>query len=58
MPEAAAAASPAPSASAEDFGAYPSLEVWLDKALQPDAPAGSTIEIGFTIWDSHGASSP
>lgn len=50
------AASAAPSASAEaDPGAYPSLEVWLDRALAPDAPAGTTIEIGLTIWDSHEA---
>ncbi len=50
------AASAAPSASAEaDSGAYPSLEVWLDRAPTPDAPARTTLEIGLTIWDSHAA---
>ncbi len=50
------AASAAPSASAEaDPGAYPNLEVWLDKAVTPDAAAGTTIAIGLTIWDSHEA---
>lgn len=49
---AAAAASAAPSASAAASGAFPNLEVWLDRALTPDAPAGSTIPVGLTIWDS------
>jgi MYXO-CTERM domain-containing protein len=51
-----AAASPAASASAEpDFGAYPNIEVWFDQAVPADARAGSKVEIGFTIWDSHQA---
>ena len=50
------AASPDPSASAEaDPGAYPNLEVWFDRAPTPDAPAGTTITVGLTIWDSHEA---
>jgi hypothetical protein len=53
---AASVASAVPSASAAaDLGAYPNLEAWLDQAPPPDAPAGTTIVIGLTIWDSHQA---
>ena len=54
--ESVRAASAAPSASAgTDAGAYPNLEAWVDQAPPPDAPAGSTILVGLTIWDSHQA---
>jgi hypothetical protein len=53
---AVAAASPAPSASAEAGpGAFPNLEVWLDRATRTDARPGSTIAVGLTIWDSQQA---
>lgn len=47
----ASAASAAPSAS-PDPGVFSNLEAWLDTALPSDAPAGSTIAVGLTIWDS------
>jgi MYXO-CTERM domain-containing protein len=52
---AVAAASPAPSASAPDYGAYPNIEVWFDNAFPSEAPAGTTIQVGFTIWNSQQA---
>jgi hypothetical protein len=48
------AASAAPSED-PNAGAYPTLEAWLDRAPPPDARAGSTIEVGLTIWDSRQA---
>src|SRR5258706_2170755 len=51
----AAAASPAPSASPPAESAFTNFEAWLDHAPPPDAPAGSTITVGLTIWDSQQA---
>jgi hypothetical protein len=48
------AASAAPSED-PNAGAYPTLVAWLDRAPPSDAPAGTTIEIGLTIWDSRQA---
>jgi hypothetical protein len=45
------AASAVPSSSAEPAGDT-NLEVWLDAPLTPDAPAGDTLAIGFTVWDT------
>jgi len=50
----ASAASAAPSED-PNAGAYPTLEAWLDRLPPPDAPPGSTIEVGLTIWDSQQA---
>ena len=44
------AALPAPSAG--DDGGSANLEVWLDRPLPSDAKAGSTIAVGFMVWDT------
>jgi hypothetical protein len=49
------AASPAPSAASPDAGGLGNLEAWLDEPMTPDTPAGRTIPIGLTIWDTQAA---
>jgi hypothetical protein len=50
-----ASAASAPASEDPNAGAYPTLEAWLDRLPPPDAPPGSTIEVGLTIWDSQQA---
>ncbi len=41
-------ASPEPSGPPEDS----SIQIWQDEPLPPDIPAGRSIEVGFTTWDT------
>jgi len=45
------AASPAPSDAPVAAG-FDTIEAWLDEPLTPDTPAGQTLPIGMTIWDT------
>jgi hypothetical protein len=45
------AASAEPSAASDPNG-FSNIEGWLDEPITPETPAGETILVGLTIWDS------
>jgi hypothetical protein len=45
------AASGEPSTASNPNGSS-NIEGWLDEPITPDTPAGETIQVGLTIWDS------
>jgi hypothetical protein len=51
LPTGALGASAAPSAAPNATG----VQFWLDEPLTPDAPAGGTLSVGFTLWDTRTA---
>src|SRR5262245_38136618 len=63
VPAGVAGASPSPSPAASAEGSErppdrPPIEVWLDRELPASPQAGSTLEVGATVWDTLGNEIP
>ena len=49
----AASAAPSDAPATSDPGGFGNIELWLDQPIPPQVPAGETILVGLTLWDTN-----
>lgn len=49
----AASAAPSDAPATSDPGGFGNIEIWLDQPIPAQVPAGETILVGLTLWDTN-----